>query len=109
MDAVERVGGDAPAIAQPGGELAVIDGAAPEGRFGEAGLAAIVRDFLEQLLGVHNAAPQVSSNSARPLAGFWCGISVERTNAPRPGQPQSCPPLWWAELWDASGDPIIAY
>ena len=34
-DAVERVGGDAPAVAQPRGELAVVDGAPAEGRFGK--------------------------------------------------------------------------
>ena len=53
-DAVERIGGDAAAIAQAVGELAVIDGAAAEGGFGQAGLAAVVGDFLEQLLGVRH-------------------------------------------------------
>ncbi len=53
VDAVERVGGDAAAIAQPRGELAVVDGAAAEGRFGKPGLAAIVGDFVKQLLRVH--------------------------------------------------------
>ena len=52
-DAVERVGRDPPAVAQPRRELAVVDGAAAEGRFGEPGLAAIVGDFLQQLLVVH--------------------------------------------------------
>jgi len=35
-DAVERVGGDAAAVAQAVGELAVVDGAAAEGGFGQA-------------------------------------------------------------------------
>src|SRR5512143_3253923 len=37
-DAVERVGGDAAAVTQPVGELAVIHGAAAEGRLGEPAL-----------------------------------------------------------------------
>src|SRR5208282_4013439 len=56
VDAVERIGRDPTAIAQPGGELAVIDGAAPECRFGKPGLAAIIADFLKQLLGFHGTA-----------------------------------------------------
>ena len=52
-DAVERFGGDAAAIAQAAGQLAVIDRAAAEGGFGQTGLAAIVGDFLQQLLCVH--------------------------------------------------------
>src|SRR5512143_2250493 len=39
-DAIERVGGDAAAVAQPVGELAVVDGAAAEGRLGEPTLTA---------------------------------------------------------------------
>ena len=62
VDAVERVGGDAAAVAQPRGELAVVDRAAAERGFGEAGLPAIVGDFLEELLGVHGTPlPKVSS------------------------------------------------
>ena len=63
VDAVERVGGDAAAVAQPRGELAVIDGAAAEGRFRKPGLAAIVRNFLKELLRVHGVTrlPDVSS------------------------------------------------
>ena len=49
-DAVERVGGDAAAIAQAAGELAVVDGAAAEGRFGEPALAAEFADLLQDLL-----------------------------------------------------------
>ena len=69
-DAVERLGGDAAAVAQPRGELAVVDGAAAEGGFGKPGLPAIVGDFLQQLLGVHAKTPRlrVSLRSrARPL------------------------------------------
>ena len=47
MDAVECVCGDAAAVAQPGGELAVIHGPASECGFGEACLPAIVGDLLE--------------------------------------------------------------
>ena len=53
VDAVERVGGNAAAVAQPRGELAVIDRAASEGRFRQAGLPAIIRNLLKQLLRVH--------------------------------------------------------
>jgi hypothetical protein len=42
MDAIERVGGDAAAIAQPRRELAVIHCAAAESGFGEPGLPAII-------------------------------------------------------------------
>ena len=46
-DTVERVGGDAPAVAQAAGELAVVHGAAAEGRFRQSHLTAEIRDFLE--------------------------------------------------------------
>ena len=52
-DAIDGVGGDPPAIAQPRGELAVIDGAPPERGFGKPGLPAIGGDFLKQLLRGH--------------------------------------------------------
>ena len=52
-DAVERLGGDAAAVAKPARELAVVDGAPAEGGFGQAGLPAIVGDFLQQFLRVH--------------------------------------------------------
>src|SRR5690606_36659776 len=52
-DAIERDRGDASAIAQAAYELAVIDGAAAEGRFGETRAAAIIGDFLEYFLGLH--------------------------------------------------------
>ena len=50
VDAVERVGGDAAAVAQPRRELAVIDGAPAEGRFRQPGLPAIVGDFLQAVV-----------------------------------------------------------
>ena len=46
-DAVERLGGDAPAVAQAACELAVVDGAAAEGRFRQAHLTAEIGDFLQ--------------------------------------------------------------
>src|SRR6185312_8775135 len=49
-NAIERVGGDAPAVAQAAGELAVIDGATAEGRFGEPLRTAEVTDLLKYLL-----------------------------------------------------------
>ena len=46
-DALQRVGGDAAAIAQAAGELAVVDGAATEGGFGQAALTAEFADLLK--------------------------------------------------------------
>src|ERR1700731_1933294 len=57
VDAVEGVGGDAAAIAQPRRELAVVDRAAAEGGFGQAGAPAIIGDFRKQLLCVHGTRP----------------------------------------------------
>src|SRR5450756_1086456 len=54
-DALERIGGDAAAIAQTVGELAVVDRAAAEGGFGQAALAAEFADLLEYLI-VHGGA-----------------------------------------------------
>ena len=56
-DAVERLGGDAPAVAQAAGELAVVHGAAAEGRFGKAALAAEIGDFLQDGV-VHGRVPR---------------------------------------------------
>ena len=78
VDAVERVGGDAAAVAQPGGELAVIDGAASEGRFGKSGLAAIIADFLKQLLGVHGTA--ASYWFPRPRRAAVLGLLCARSS-----------------------------
>ena len=78
MDAVKRVGGDAAAIAQPCGELAVIDGAPSEGRLGKPRRPAIVRDFLQQLMGVHGTRfLKLSSTRADPsvfLVRTVCGL-----------------------------------
>src|SRR3979409_1506503 len=52
-DAVERLGRDPTAVAQPRGQLAVIDGTPAEGRFREPAVPTIVGDFLQQFLGVH--------------------------------------------------------
>ena len=72
-DAVERLGGDAPAVAQPAGELAVVDGAAAEGRFRKAGVAAIVGDFLQQFLRVHRGTPW---RFLRSRAGGFSRVSI---------------------------------
>src|SRR4051794_6958449 len=52
-DGVERVGGDAPAVAQPRRELAVVDRAAAEGRLRQPGVTAIIGDLLQQVLCAH--------------------------------------------------------
>jgi len=88
VDAIERVGGDAPAIAQPRGKLAVVDRAPPEGRFREPALAAVIRDFLKEFLGVHDAAPAVSSPRGRVRRGFF---ARKRTNPAPDSQPQIRP------------------
>ena len=56
-DAVERFGGDAPAVAQAACELAVVYGAAPEGGFRKAALAAEIGDFLQDGV-VHRSIPR---------------------------------------------------
>ena len=82
VDAVERIGRDPTAVAQPGGELAVIDGAASECRFGKSGLAAIIADFLKQLLGVHGTAASYWFPRPRRAAilGLLCARSSGRAN-----------------------------
>ena len=69
VDAVERVGGDAAAIAQPRGKLAVVDGAPAEGRFRQAGLAAIVGDFRKELLRIHGRLLPILMVSSVPWVG----------------------------------------
>jgi len=64
VDAIERVGGDAAAIAQPRRELAVVDGAAAERRLGKPGLPTIIRDFLQEFLSVHPALEGLRHSSA---------------------------------------------
>ena len=67
-DALQRIGGDAPAIAQAAGELTVVDGAAAEGRFGETAPAAEFADLLENLL-VHEPRPWSHGVALHFLAG----------------------------------------
>ncbi len=66
-DALERVGGDAAAIAQAAGKLAVVDRAAAEGRFCETSAPAEFADFLQNLI-VHRAFPE---NSCAALAAAY--------------------------------------
>ena len=82
VDAVERVGRDPTAVAQPRGELAVIDGAASERRFGKSGLAAIVGDFLKQLLGVHGTPLPIGflDQGARPFWDCFARVPQGRAN-----------------------------
>jgi hypothetical protein len=47
MDAIECVGGDAAAVAQPRSEFAVVDGAPSERGLSESRRSAIVGDFLQ--------------------------------------------------------------
>src|SRR5262249_56825073 len=77
--AVEWLGGDAAAVAQPRGELAVIDGAPAEGRFRKAAVATIVGDFLQQVLRVHG--PTFRSNLRAPRLGTACGVRRNRPTA----------------------------
>ena len=77
MDAIERVGGDAPAITQPRGELAVIDGAPAERGFGKSGLTTVSGDLLKQLLCIHgrlraawHGLPDVSPATRGRPTGF---------------------------------------
>jgi hypothetical protein len=67
VDAIERVGGDAAAVAQSRRELAVVDGTAAERRFGKPGLSAIIRDFLQEFLSVHREARSSKSPSGAVL------------------------------------------
>ena len=105
-DAVERLGGDAAAVAQPAGELAVVDRAAAEGRFGQAGLPAIVGDFLQQFLRVHGACPRCFLRSApSAIQAAWLGFVccaralTNATNFAGEGQPQNCPLSQWDDIW----------
>ncbi|MGY3451073.1 hypothetical protein ACVILH_003415 [Bradyrhizobium sp. USDA 4353] len=55
LDAVQRVDGDALALAQPLHQLAVVDGPAAERRFRHVRLAAELRDLGKQLVVLHTA------------------------------------------------------
>src|SRR5262249_60566913 len=88
-DAVERLGGDAAAVAQPRGELAVVDGALAEGRFRQAAVPAIVGDFLQQVLRVHGPnASTFRSDLRAPRLGTAC---EGRRNRPTANQARRCP------------------
>ena len=66
-DAFQSIGGDAPAIAQAVGELAVVHRAAAEGGFGQAALAAEFADLLQDLI-VHDGASSRLALSGRLMA-----------------------------------------
>src|SRR5882672_1730706 len=80
-DAVERVGGDATAVAQPRGKLAVVDGAPSESRLGKSAVAAIVGNLLQQFLGVHDCA----SGAGDRVAPWF------------PSEASFAPPSWLSE------------
>src|SRR5262249_54367067 len=88
-DAVERLGGDAAAVAQPRGELTVVDGAPAEGRFRKSAVPAIVGDLLQQVLRVHGlyASTFRSDLRAPRLGTAWEG----RRNQPTANQARRCP------------------
>src|SRR5215813_9648587 len=82
-DTVERVGGDAAAVAEPGGELAVIDGAPPESRLGKSAVAAIVGNLLQQFLGVHGCRPARAIASAPWFGGRLWRLRLGQANQGR--------------------------
>ena len=100
-DAVERLGGDAAAVAQPRCQLAVVDRAPAEGQFGEPGLAAVVGDFDQQFLGVHGRRlPWGCSLRSHACVLELDGFRHTGTIASKPKggvrrQPQNIPPSWW--------------
>ena len=71
-NSLERVGGDAAAIAQPARQLAVIHGAAAESQFGKSARAAKFADLLENLL-VHG---DVSSSALTGRCGRANQVSL---------------------------------
>src|SRR5262245_56161169 len=105
-DAVERLGGDAAAVAQPRGELAVVDGAPAEGRFRKSAVPAIVGDFLQQVLRVHGPnASAFRSDLRAPRLGTACegaGTVPQRTKRADVRQPQNVPLHRWEGLWETS-------
>jgi hypothetical protein len=91
VDAIERVGGDAAAVAQPRRELAVVDGAAAERGFGQPGAAAIVGDLLKQLLRVHGTRPgRFPSAAARAQS---CAVARFGRGWPRSSEPSDGRPV----------------
>jgi hypothetical protein len=61
VNTVERVGGDAAAVAQPRRQFAVIDGTPAKRRFRKSSAPAVIRNFLEQLLCVHCPSPAANA------------------------------------------------
>ena len=91
-----------PPLRSRGGELAVVDGAAAEGRFRKPALAAIVGDFLQQFLRVHGAMPRLGFAPRLRVPHFRAdvfsraGTAAQRTKGRVPRQPQNVPSLEWA-------------
>src|SRR5690348_6465128 len=82
MNAVERIGGDPAAIAQPSRQLTVIDRPPPERGFRKASTAAVIRNFLQQLLCVHCPIAGPSgprSVLSRALLCVWLPGAADRT------------------------------
>src|SRR5262249_14514767 len=105
-DAVERLGGDAAAAAQPRGELAVVDGAPAEGRFRKPAVPAIVGDLLQQVLRVHGLYASTFRSDLRVprLGTAWEGRRnrPQRTKRADFRQPQKVPLRRWEGKWDMS-------
>src|SRR5262249_30054156 len=83
-DAVERVGGDAAAVAQAAGELAVVDGAAAESRLREPGLTAEIGDFPQNRV-VHGTIRRFLAAGSR----LFCRLVARPTSASEPTGPVS--------------------
>src|SRR5262249_17903250 len=80
-DAIERLGGDAAAVAQSRGELAVVDSTAAEGRFRQSAVPTVIGDLLQQFLRVHGrGTPEFRSHPAR--AGLDWTAWVRRDQHP---------------------------
>src|SRR5262245_36579561 len=99
-DAVERLGGDAAAVAQPRGELAVVDGAPAEGRFRKSAVPAIVGDLLQQVLRVHGLYASTFRSDLRVPRGRGAGTGPQRTKRADVRQPQKVPLPRWEAKWD---------
>jgi hypothetical protein len=104
-DSVEGLRGDAAAVAQPAGELAIVDGAAPKGGFGKAGLPAILRNLLKKFLGVHDtllrAYPLEPADARNSRLVGDTGQS-KPSNLRAMGQPQRIPHAGWDIRWEIS-------
>ena len=75
LDAVERVDGDALALAQAVHQLAVIDRAAAEGRFRHVGLAAELRNLAQNLV-VFHAAERIWDGGGQELDRARCPTTI---------------------------------